>query len=288
MTKSFYTLSEAYHQVYQPQDVNEDFNDWVNFLIQEGYDLNEYSNEELLDAYYGGLDEAKAHEGLTALQKIRKRNKEGNLVMPAGDQTKERRMYHQGGRGVKKEKGAKSVFGTMRHVGGPYKEEFDLYDIISDYLVSEGFCESYEDADVIMANMSEEWRESILDEAVKGSQRSIGNRITGNDIRTVTRGNKKVYEKPKWKDGVENEVHGGSQLRQRRETEHTNDTRDRERIEANKKRIRRLNAAKNIEQKQVDSDYENSIDFSRPGMGKSGYMEVPTDYRVRKRRSSGR
>lgn len=44
------------------------------------------------------------------------------------------------------------------------REELDLYDIVSEYLVSEGFCESYEDADVIMANMSEDWREDILDE----------------------------------------------------------------------------------------------------------------------------
>jgi hypothetical protein len=42
------------------------------------------------------------------------------------------------------------------------QESFDLYDLVSEYLVSEGFCDSYEDADVIMANMSEEWREGII------------------------------------------------------------------------------------------------------------------------------
>ena len=41
------------------------------------------------------------------------------------------------------------------------KEELDLYDLVSENLISEGFCDSYEDADVIMANMSEEWRDSI-------------------------------------------------------------------------------------------------------------------------------
>jgi hypothetical protein len=116
------------------------------------------------------LSEAKADEGLTPLQKIRKRNKEGNLVMPVGDQTSERRSYHKAGRGEKKEKGAKSAFGTMRHVGGPYNEELDLYDIVSEYLVSEGFCDSYEDAGVIMANMSEEWRDGILDEVTGSGQ----------------------------------------------------------------------------------------------------------------------
>ena len=47
------------------------------------------------------------------------------------------------------------------------EEGVDLYDIVSNYLVSEGFCNSPEAADVIMANMSEEWRESILEETKK-------------------------------------------------------------------------------------------------------------------------
>lgn len=295
MTKSFYTLTEAYQQVYEQQEVenehfydsqeveNNQFNQWIDSLVKEGYDLDDYTDEEILDAYYGELKEAKADEGLTVLQKIRKRNKEGNLVMPVGDQTAERRMYHQGGRGVKKEKGAKSAFGTMRHVGGPYKEEVDLYDIVSEYLVSEGFCESYEDADVIMANMSEEWRESIIDEAVRGSQRSIGDIITGQDIRKVTRGNKEVYKKPKWQDKVENRVSGGSQLRRGGEAEDANDQRDRARIVANMKSIKRLNAKPNVGTASEDEQYH-----IRPEDSKSYYPEKPTDYRARRRRASGR
>jgi hypothetical protein len=47
------------------------------------------------------------------------------------------------------------------------EESSDLYDIVSNYLVSEGFCDSPEAADVIMANMSEEWRESIVDTLIE-------------------------------------------------------------------------------------------------------------------------
>jgi hypothetical protein len=47
------------------------------------------------------------------------------------------------------------------------EESVDLYDIVSEYLVSEGFCDSHEDADVIMANMSEEWRESIVNNLIE-------------------------------------------------------------------------------------------------------------------------
>ena len=183
-------------------------------------------------------------------------------------------------------------------------QSFDVFDVIKGHLIDEGYADTEEAALKIMANMSEEWREEILDEAVRGSGRSIGDRITGDDIRGVTRGNKSVYKKPKWKDDVENKVD--------REVQSTNGGRDysydggrdSKTIKANKKSINRMNAANDVEDKQADGDYENSIDHSNPTLkisvagrstkitnsnkGKSGYMEVPTDYRARKRRASGR
>jgi len=122
------------------------------------------------------LDEAREDEGLTPLQKIRKRNKKYALPgEPAGQQTSNRRAERSSTRGVKKEKGAKSAFGTMRHVGGPYKgdnysrymgktqkEQVDIYDIILSHLLDEGYAETPEAAEAIMVNMSEEWRDSII------------------------------------------------------------------------------------------------------------------------------
>ena len=211
-SRIFWELNEAYqlgvcNQVDEEVLTEEELvgiQEWVEALIEEGYDLDEYTDDELYEAYLEDLDEAKVDSSLTPLQKIRKRNKEGNLVMSAGDQTSERRSYHKAGRGEKKEKGDKydveSTVGkdkwtreaevkkrygshydetgrrerniraikSQEKVGGAkgLPEEVDLYDIVSEYLVSEGFCESYEDADVIMANMSEEWRESIVEEVL--------------------------------------------------------------------------------------------------------------------------
>jgi len=109
------------------------------------------------------LDEAREDEGLTPLQKIRKRNKKYALPgEPAGQQTSNRRAERSSTRGVKKKKGAKSAFGTMRHVGGPYTEEVDLYDIILSHLLDEGYAETQEAAEAIMVNMSEDWRDSII------------------------------------------------------------------------------------------------------------------------------
>jgi hypothetical protein len=45
------------------------------------------------------------------------------------------------------------------------KEETDLYDIILSHLLDEGYAETPEAAEAIMVNMSEEWRDTIIEEA---------------------------------------------------------------------------------------------------------------------------
>ena len=44
------------------------------------------------------------------------------------------------------------------------REDFDLYDIILSHLLDEGYADTFEGAEAIMVNMSEDWRESILSE----------------------------------------------------------------------------------------------------------------------------
>jgi hypothetical protein len=46
---------------------------------------------------------------------------------------------------------------------GAMGEAVDLYDIILSHLLDEGYAETQEQAEVIMVNMSEEWRESIME-----------------------------------------------------------------------------------------------------------------------------
>jgi hypothetical protein len=62
-------------------------------------------------------------------------------------------------------------------------EEVDLFDYVLEHLVAEGYADTNESALVIMANMSEEWREEILDEAyvdfLKGSL-TVPSRVKGN------------------------------------------------------------------------------------------------------------
>ena len=46
---------------------------------------------------------------------------------------------------------------------GSLPESYDLFDAILEHLVSEGYADTNESALVIMANMSEEWRQSIVE-----------------------------------------------------------------------------------------------------------------------------
>jgi hypothetical protein len=52
------------------------------------------------------------------------------------------------------------------------EEREDLYDVVLEHLLDEGFAETEEEAAVIMANMSEEWRDEILDEGFKKMNRA--------------------------------------------------------------------------------------------------------------------
>ena len=56
--------------------------------------------------------------------------------------------------------------GTERHKTGarmPQKEEVDLYDLILSHLLDEGYADTEQAAEAIMVNMSEDWRESIVE-----------------------------------------------------------------------------------------------------------------------------
>jgi hypothetical protein len=64
---------------------------------------------------------------------------------------------------IKRVKGLKQAQKRLRDKKyGQQKEQADIYDIILSHLLDEGYAETPEAAEVIMANMSEEWRQSIV------------------------------------------------------------------------------------------------------------------------------
>ena len=53
---------------------------------------------------------------------------------------------------------------------------YDLFDVILEYLITEGYADTNENALVIMANMSEDWRQSIVNEGKSSRPRYPGGR----------------------------------------------------------------------------------------------------------------
>ena len=60
----------------------------------------------------------------------------------------------------------------------PVKEE-NLFDIIKGHLMSEGYADTEEAALKIMANMSEEWRQSIVEGVAERTARAVDNQRQG-------------------------------------------------------------------------------------------------------------
>ena len=197
--QDFRSLSEAYIGVYD-DDIREklEFESWVNNLLEEGYDLSDYTWYELYENY-SQLDEA-----IRNLESRKKLRSIMDREVVKGDKSKgqnPRMKYHTktgdqafgllinrdetGSKGnpVRSRGGMADSASPTRDRGAGNKaarkvgksvpntrdvdESYDLYDLILSHLIDEGYADTNESALVIMANMSEEWRRSILDEEKK-------------------------------------------------------------------------------------------------------------------------
>ena len=112
------------------------YDNWVGQLISDGYDLSNWTDEGLFE-YYEQLCEESLEKGQSRTPGGITPKKPVTSAIPP-----------------------KPPKGTPVNTG--YKES---YDIVFEYLISEGYADTNENALVIMANMSEEWREEIINEA---------------------------------------------------------------------------------------------------------------------------
>ena len=155
-------------------------------------------------------------------------------------------------------------------------EVVDLYDVVLEHLLDEGFAETEEAATVIMANMSEEWRDEILGEA------------TDNVIMTVKSPSgqeRSKIRKGAWGPSDSHRHENPEQIANRRFSQQLAD-RKKERQE--RMRAGRLTVAtkRGIEAATNKSD---RTDFTPDSSLRANERdELPTDYRARRRRASGR
>jgi hypothetical protein len=175
-------LYEAYLQVHQPQEVVEE----VEELDEARTDprgrpasgpMNVYGGRGQ-DAGPGGSGNEKV-DRMDAAQRRVKATKPKKMGMAADAlftkySARQKGMEHGGeeGPGPKAPKrsgrsgrGANTDRGSGNAAKRRMSEDFDLFDTILEHLVAEGYADTNESALAIMANMSEEWKEEILDEA---------------------------------------------------------------------------------------------------------------------------
>ena len=69
-----------------------------------------------------------------------------------------------------------NVGGAVKTVRDALRETKDSFDIVKGHLIDEGYADTEEAAVAIMANMSEEWKQSILDEGVSDFIKSVASR----------------------------------------------------------------------------------------------------------------
>jgi hypothetical protein len=270
----------AYEAVYNQemrQEVEEqqDFENWVNSLVEEGYDLSEYTWEEMYETYiteigvnFGGqaaVDKVRAKSAAerASAAKINAartqrfgsggspsagKDSSGNLRKPAPSAARPsggapaarpaasapasrpaatpaarpaasastakpapaaakpagsamdqwakanprlaqaQKIRQQGGSRAEVNKSLYNK-GTAASSSTPtvVKSSFDMFDVVKGYLIDEGYAETEQAAIAIMANMSEEWRDVILDEAMtnyeKNRKRAAQRAAARNDAR---------------------------------------------------------------------------------------------------------
>lgn len=206
--KQYKSLVEAYSAVYnedhqselnEEQQINE-FLEVVNSLVEEGYDLSEYTYDELYENWKAQLSKYLGDTALKYGMKGLEAGKQSikSLLSPIGH-------VFQGTLGDKSllrkpipaaiVGGAAALYAaskggipnisapqmpsipTVKPTPTPTKpkkseslpgfESFDSFDLIKGHLLDEGYADTEEAALAIMSNMSEEWREDILNEAAK-------------------------------------------------------------------------------------------------------------------------
>jgi hypothetical protein len=145
------------------------FETWVNELLDEGYDLSDYTWDELYEGYkklpVGKMIRQAAKKG----EEFSQSHHSTDRLLNTEKQLKKMARVadrHSTIKGKGKVRGQGQAELNRRR--GEMKEEYDAYDVILEYLLDEGFAETLESAEAIMVNMSEEWIEGILEEREPG------------------------------------------------------------------------------------------------------------------------
>ena len=152
-------IQKAYTQVYAPQELDE-----AEVLAQKGGVPGSVKVKPTLSIPGTdiGVGPNKPVPGTFTTTTPAQREK-----ISQGDTTIDRGLYKQSRVGAGPTADERSRYNTAKVQQGSADrmkiEEVDLYDVILSHLLDEGYADTEEAATAIMVNMSEEWRESIVE-----------------------------------------------------------------------------------------------------------------------------
>ena len=228
-------LQESYLAVYDDETrENLEFENWVNNLLDEGYDLSSYNLDELYETYigeeraegvrpykagptqaevradakkaakkkaeagkdtpgYGPEDKFKSDWKLRAVPSSTSKRKTGETETVSQRMDREAPYKTRPFSPLFTKQGSRTASAVTRATEGPGEPQsvtmprkkskpstkivrknlnnsYDLYDIILSHLIDEGYADTFESAEAIMVNMSEDWREGIMEGNVSKKQ----------------------------------------------------------------------------------------------------------------------
>jgi hypothetical protein len=186
------TGKERVAHVKKMKGLPEELELWVNDLLDEGYDLSEYTWEDMAELYaegfkstgyhddYDPYDSRRRNQSRTTSSTGKRIQKRVKDLEALGDQAKadhihdiasdKYRTNHDYGlarqkrnkkRGPGPRRAKEDAMRDMKKSG--FAEDLDIYDLVLEHLLEEGFADCEEKAQVIMCHMSEEWYEEILE-----------------------------------------------------------------------------------------------------------------------------
>jgi hypothetical protein len=172
-------LYEAYMQVHQPQEVVEE----VEELDETRTDPRGRPASGPMSVYGGRGTPSPDPEGDDNISRMDRAQRRVKRTQPsakgrAADSLFTKYSARQRGAGGEEGPGPKAPkrsgrsgrgANTDRGSGNAAKrrmsEDFDIFDTILEHLIAEGYADTNESAIAIMANMSEEWKQSIIEDA---------------------------------------------------------------------------------------------------------------------------
>lgn len=251
--RDVYNLYSAYQAVYADREsLNED----VNYELEEGYKKLPIDRMLYQASRHG---ENVGRSGGDRTTSLKRAIRVGSMMGAAENHDAEKSKE-------------KATANFRRGASRQQNEELDLYDVVLEHLLDEGYCDDVESAEIIMANMSEEWLDGILDEAVIGAKKGT--------IRSVIE---------KGGKSIKYVQSGGDIVAGDRSAQERSATADKERERQARMAAGRLTVATKRGIERATNRSERTNEWV-PGSSLKAHErdDLPTDYRARRRRASGR